>query len=86
MTNVEIAQVLVNEAKAGRLAPAILPHFINSLQHGDPVPDPKAWLTDVAVHLAKFLPELVSPQCKEQLLAIAAKLDTAEQKKQSAPK
>jgi hypothetical protein len=81
----EIAQVLVNEAKAGRLEPAVLPHFINSLQYGGPVPDPKAWLQGVAGDLAQFLPEIVSPKCKKQLLAIAAKLDSAAKKK-SVPK
>lgn len=86
MTNVEIAQVLVNEAKAGRLEPAVLPHFINSLQHGGPVPDPKAWIQGVAGDLARFMPDLVSPKCKKQLLAIAAKWESVDQKKKSSSK
>lgn len=73
MTNVEIAKALLKEAKEGRLEPAVLPHFINSLQHGGPVPDPKNWLQDVAGDLAQFMPEIVSPKCKKQLLDIAAK-------------
>lgn len=80
MTNVEIAQVLLNEAKAGRLEPAVLPHFINSLQHGGPVPDPKAWLQGVAGDLARFLPEIVSPKCEKQLKDIATRWDSAAQK------
>lgn len=76
MTNVEIAQALLKEAKEGRLEPAILPHFINSLQYGGPVPDPKAWIQGVAGDLASFMPELVSLKCKKQLLDIAARWDT----------
>jgi len=80
MTNVEIAQVLLNEAKAGRLEPAVLPHFLNSLQHGGPVPDLKAWIQGVAGDLAQFMPELLSQKCKKHLLAIGAKWNSAAQK------
>lgn len=73
MTNVEIAKAMLNEAKAGRLDPAVLPHFINSLQYGGPVPDPKAWIEGVAGDLARFLPEVVSPKCEKQLKALAAR-------------
>jgi hypothetical protein len=76
MTNVEIAEALVKEMKEGRLEPAVLPHFINSLQHGGPVPDPKNWLQGVAASLAEFMPELVSPKCKKQLLDIATRWDS----------
>lgn len=84
MTNVEIAKALVKEAKEGRLEPAVLPHFINGLQYGGPVPDPKDWLNAVAGDLAQFMPEIVSPKCKKQLLDIAARWDSIE--KESAPK
>lgn len=73
MTNLEIAERLLEEAKAGKLDPAILPHFINSLQHGSPVPDPRAWIEKSAGDLARFMPELVSPKCEKQLMDIAAR-------------
>lgn len=75
MMNIEIAKVLLKEVKEGRLDPVILPHFINSLQYGAPVPDPKAWIEGSADSMAKFLPELVSPKCKKQLMDIAARWD-----------
>lgn len=79
MTNVEIAKVLLKEAKDGRLDAAILPHFINSLQYGSPVQDPKAWIERSADTLEKFT--LCSPQCKEQLRDIAARWDSSAARK-----
>lgn len=84
MTNVEIAKVLLKEAKEGRLEPAVLPHFINSLQYGGPVPDPKGWIKGVASDLAQFMPQIVSPRCEKQLLDIASRWDSIE--KQSVSK
>jgi len=70
MTNVEIAKRLLDEAKQGRLDREILPHFINSLQFGGPVPDPKAWLEGVAKDLPEFI---LSSKAREQLLDVAAR-------------
>lgn len=84
MTNVEIAKALLKEAEEGRLEPAVLVHFINSLQYGGPVPDPKGWLQGVAGDMAKFLPEIVSSKCKKQLLDIAVRWASIE--KESVPK
>lgn len=70
MTNVEIAKRLLQEAKEGKLNPAILPHFINSLQFGAPVPDPKAWIDGIA----DSLPGMILPsKTRMQLKEIAAR-------------
>lgn len=80
MTNIEIAKVLLKEAKEGRLEPSVLPHFVNSLQHGGPVPDPKSWIEGVARDMSEFLPKIVTPECKKQLLDIAARWDSIAKK------
>ena len=72
MTNIEIAQILLKEANKGKLEKSILPHFMNSLQYGSPVPDPKAWLFGIA----DSLPDLViTDKCREQLRDIAVRWD-----------
>ena len=72
MTNIEIANVLLQEAREGRLDPAMLPHFITSLEYGGPVPDPKAWLFGIA----ESLPDLIiADKCREQLRDIAVRWD-----------
>lgn len=72
MTNIEIAKRLLQEVKDGNLDPQILPHFINSLQFGGPVPNPKKWIFSVA----DSLPEFILPgKTKLQLKAISARWD-----------
>lgn len=72
MTNVEIAKRLLKKAKEGELDPAILPHFINSLQFGGPVPDPKRWIKGIS----DALPDVILPsRTRAQLKKIAAGWD-----------
>lgn len=76
MENIEIARILLAEARGGRLDPSAVIHFVNSLQFGGPVPDPKSWLEGIA----KSMPEeIMSPATKKQIAAIAKKWDTLTQ-------
>lgn len=72
MTNIEIAQILLKEAKKGKLDKSILPHFMNSLEHGGPVPDPKDWLFGIANSLPDLL---IADKCREQLRDLAMRWD-----------
>jgi hypothetical protein len=71
--NIEIARVLLAEARGGRLDPSAVIHFVNSLQFGGPVPDPKNWLEGISRSMPE---EIMSPAVKKQIADIASRWDT----------
>lgn len=73
MENIEIARVLLAEARGGRLDPSAVIHFVNSLQFGGPVPDPKKWLEGISSSMPE---EVMSAEAKKQIAAIAKRWDT----------
>lgn len=77
MENIEIARVLAAEARGGRLDPSALIHFVNSLQYGGPVPDPKNWLEGISRSMPE---EIMSAKTKKQIADIAKRWDTLAEK------
>jgi hypothetical protein len=75
--NIEIAKILVGEARGGRLEPSAVIHFVNSLQFGGPVPDPKDWLSGIARSMPD---EVMAPAVKKQIAAIADRWETLAKK------